>query len=87
LTVLRCNAVSKTVYEWFDLCDTVGCITILYKSGISRKAKLKDISSEIIEELVKKYPRNLKIVIVKLMENYSLKISNKSLQGDSVEKK
>jgi transposase len=73
------DVVPKTIYEWFDLWDTGGCVGILHKSGTGRKAKLKDISSEIIEELVKKYPRNLKGVIAELMENYSLKISIKTL--------
>lgn len=74
------DVVPKTIYEWFDLWDTGGCVGILHKSGTGRKAKLKDFSSEIIEGLVKKYPRNLKGVIAELMENYSLKISIKTLQ-------
>jgi len=75
------SVVPKTVYEWFDLWDTDGCVGILHKSGTGRKAKLKDIPSEIIEELVKKYPRNLKGLFAELMEIYSLKISIKRCNG------
>jgi len=73
------DVVPKTIYEWFDLWDTGGCIGILHKSGTGRKAKLKDIALEVIEELVKKHPRNLKGVIAELMENYALTISIRTL--------
>ena len=69
------DVVPKTIYEWFDLWDTGGCVGILHKSGTGRKAKLKDISLAVVEELVKKHPRNLKRVIAELLENYALKIS------------
>lgn len=73
------EVVPKTIYEWFDLWDKGGCVGILHKSGTGRKAKLKDIPLEVIEELVKKYPRSLKGVIAELIENYSLTISIRTL--------
>jgi transposase len=48
------DVVPKTIYEWFVLWDTGGCIGILHKSCTGRKAKLKDIHLAVIEELVKK---------------------------------
>ena len=74
------DVVPKTIYEWFDLWDKGGCVGILHKPGTGRKAKLKDIPLEVIEELIKTHPRNLKGVIAELMESYSLKISIKTLQ-------
>jgi len=73
------DVVPKTIYEWFDLWDKGGCIGILHKPGTGRKAKLKDIPLEVIEELVKKHPRNLNGVIAELSENYSLTISIRTL--------
>jgi transposase len=73
------DVVPKTIYEWFDLWDKGGCIGILHKPGTGRKAKLKDIPLEVIEELVKKHPRNLNGVIAELIENYSLTISIRTL--------
>ncbi len=73
------DVVPKTIYEWFDLWEKGGCIGILHKSGTGRKAKLKDIPLEVIEELVKKHPRNLKGVIAELIDNYSLTISVRTL--------
>lgn len=77
---LNFDVVPKTIYEWFDLWTKGGCIGILHKSGTGRKAKLRDISSTVIEELVKKYPRNLKAVIAELFITYNVKISVKTLQ-------
>jgi transposase len=74
------DVVPKTIYQWFDLWDKGGSLGILHKSGTGRKAKLRDISSAIIEELVKQYPRNLKAVIAELMEHHALQISIKTLQ-------
>ena len=54
-------------------------LVILHKSGTGRKAKLKDIPLEVIEDLVKKHPRNLNGVIAELIENYSLTISIRTL--------
>ena len=73
------DVVPKTVYEWFDLWDTGGCIGILHKSGTGRKAKLKDVPLAVMEELVKKHPRNLKGVLAELLENYALTISIRTL--------
>ena len=73
------DVVPKTVYEWFDSWDTGGCVGILHKSGTGRRAKLKDIPLAVIEELVKKHPRNLKGVIAELMENYFLTILIRTL--------
>lgn len=73
------DVVPKTIYEWFDLWDKGGCIGILHKPGTGRKAKLKDIPLEVIEELVKKHPRNLNGVLAELIENYSLTISIRTL--------
>jgi transposase len=73
------DVVPKTIYEWFDLWDKGGCIGILHKPCTGRKAKLKDIPLEVIEELVKKHPRNLNGVIAELIENYSLTISIRTL--------
>ncbi len=72
--------VLKTIFEWFNLWEENGCIGILHKPDIGRKAKLKDISSEIIEDIVKKYPRNLKGVIAERCAIHHVEISVKTLQ-------
>jgi hypothetical protein len=74
------DVVPKTIFEWFNLWDCGGCLGILHKSGTGRKAKLKDISTTTIEEIVKKYPRNLKGAIAELFEAHHVKISVKTLQ-------
>ena len=57
-----------------------GSLSILHQSGTGRKAKLKDIPSDIIKELVKKHSRNLKRVTAKLTENYALRIPINTLR-------
>lgn len=74
------DVVPKTIYEWFDLWTKGGSIGILHKSGTGRKAKLRNISSTAIEELVKKHPRSLKAVIAELFVRYNVQISIKTLQ-------
>jgi transposase len=74
------DVVPKTIFEWFNLWDSGGCLGILHKSGTGRKAKLKDISATTIEEIIKKYPRNLKGAIAELFETHHVKISVKTLQ-------
>jgi transposase len=74
------QVVPKTIYEWFNLWDSGGCVGILHKSGTGRKAKLKDIAWEVIEDLVKKHPLNLKPVLAELLEKYALSLSLKTLQ-------
>lgn len=74
------DVTAKTIYHWFDLWDEGGCVGIVHKSGTGRKSKLKDIPPSTIEELVKKYPRNLKGVIAELIEHHNVEISIKTLQ-------
>lgn len=74
------DVVPKTIFEWFNLWDSGGCLGILHKSGSGRKAKLKDISDATLEMLIKKYPRNLKGAVAELFTIHHVKISIKTLQ-------
>jgi transposase len=74
------DVVPKTIFEWFNLWEQSGCVGILHKSGTGRKAKLKELSSSIIEDIVKKYPRNLKGAIAELFASHHVEISVKTLQ-------
>jgi transposase len=70
----------KTIYLWLDLWDKAGANGLIHKTGTGRKAKLRDISVDVIKELVLGSPRNLKPVIVKLREIYQVEVSIKTLQ-------
>jgi transposase len=71
---------TKTIFIWFNLWESGGCAGILHKSGTGRKAKLKDISVQIIENIVKSHARSLKGAVAEIFSNHGVKISVKTLE-------
>lgn len=70
----------KTIYQWLDLWEKQGVAGLIHKTGTGRKAKLRNISADIIKEMVSESPRNLKPVLVKLKDNHNVEVSKKTLQ-------
>lgn len=74
------SVTTKTIFIWFNLWESGGCVGILHKSGTGRKSKLKDISVQIIENIIKNHARSLKGAVAEIFSEHDVKVSVKTLE-------
>lgn len=74
------EVVPKTIYQWITIYKQEGSSGLIHKGGTGRKAKLGNISPQLILEMVDQSPQNLKPVLARLEEEQQVSVSKKTLQ-------
>ena len=68
------DVVPKTIYQWLTKYRQQGPAGLIHKGGTGRKAKLRNISPQLIKEMVDHSPQNLKPVLSRLQEEQQVRV-------------
>jgi transposase len=69
----------KTVYSWFKKWTEKGLSGLVHQGGTGAKKKLKNVSINDLESLLKTNGQNLKVVLAHIETTYQISVSKKTL--------
>ena len=71
---------TRTINTWLSLWETQHYVGLYDRKGRGRKPKLNAHQQNQIKEWAKEYPKNLRKIIVKVRESYSISVSKRTVK-------